>query len=429
MLLFSPLLLAALPSGVEWRTLRPDERNDMERVERLLSSSYVSSDDGSLRVLYSQASLAWRLTPPGTLAPLLLGLSEGEELVGFVCATPSPLRLYGTPLAAVEVSLLCVRPDWREKGVAQLLLAELRRRGAELGVQGAIYTTANPRSRPLLRASTFHRVLRPRELVESGFWQPSPTELQRMEAEGNQPFPHTQQQTDAEGTRHHEFGRDGEGNGPLKNQKIGERGVGDGREPEEWGDVASSPSPSLRLPPLPADLSFRRMKRTDCERCLDLMRRQDEGLLLSHSFSLDLFCHRFVDDGAECAATHSFVATRSAPSGGEVMGFVSFTLVPLITKHGTLLQAQLLGVAAEGMCASSSRQLMLQGLLTAALHEACTCGAHVLNTLTLAEISPELLEPLGFARGDADTYICIEAGVIDAPAKELLPSQVGWLPT
>ena len=148
----------SLPDGLEWR--RVDAKGVRTALSHLLRTSYVATEDDALRLDYSPEMLKWMLSPPGAVEELRVGVGEhdSDELVGFVCAVPTGVFLGGDHRAAVEVSLLCIRQDWRRKGVASALLHELRRRAELAGVRCAIYTAPKPRLHaPTACAACYHR--------------------------------------------------------------------------------------------------------------------------------------------------------------------------------------------------------------------------------------------------------------------------------
>ena len=140
-----------LPAGLAFRAdVRAPE------LHALLASSYVATDDGALRIAYSEAQLRWLLEYPNGL---FCAISEGDgTLVAFVCALPGALRVRGrpTPLAAAEVSLLSVKHSWRGRGLTPLLLGELRSRAAR---RAAARRARRRRAggAPLACAGCFHR--------------------------------------------------------------------------------------------------------------------------------------------------------------------------------------------------------------------------------------------------------------------------------
>ena len=100
------------PNGLEWRTVTAPA------LHKLLRSSYVASDDGSLALDYPQSTLRWMLGAPGAREELQLGLGEPgrRSLVACVCAAPCELLVRGDQHQALEVGLLCVHHSWRSRG-------------------------------------------------------------------------------------------------------------------------------------------------------------------------------------------------------------------------------------------------------------------------------------------------------------------------
>ena len=426
-----------LPSGLEWRRL-PTIADISTAVQPLLRHSYVATPDDELRLDYSAADLRWMLSAPDALEDLRVAIAEpgDSSIVAFVCAVPCPVVLHGKHEPnAVEVSLLCVRRDWRGRGLTRLLLAELRRRAADHGIRCALYTATEPRhrdQRALLTASCFHRPLRPLELLRCGFWQPpetvGPVSPRRRRA--------LLREAVHDATRlpsRVALSRDGAADGEL--------GDADGPlllAPHEW--------------------ELRRMRARDVPACLRLLRRRASSghFALAPALSAEQFHHRFLGPGARTLVIvprHRRGARRVAPGSASPAGFVSFILLPLRTAGGRqLVQAQVQGYAtdeqdAEGEqdaedgqdAAASTRQrgsgdgggmagpVLLQ-LLCGALRLARREGAAVLNVHGIGELAaaPEALRALGFREGDAATSICVEAA--NAAAPSMAASVSCWLP-
>lgn len=334
-------------------------------LRTLLSSSYVALADGSLAVDYPESTLRWMLDWPGAREELRLGLAVrgSDALVGCICAAPSGLQLRGEKLEALEVGLLCVHRSWRSRGLTPLMLQELRARAAELGLSSAIYTLAASRGTPLLCARCFHRPLRLGALRRRGFWV-------------------TDEDEDGGGSRRYA---------------------------------------RQRMAPLPRGGRLRRMRASDVPRCLELLRARTCRHAFAPTWSEDEFRHRFLG-----RAARSYVLAgerRDAPA----RAFVSFMLLPLRTRSRPLLQAQLLGLAAdEEAAATDGSAARPRALLAAALRAARREGAHVFNALAMAEHTPLLLGALGFEEGDGATNIHLLSPGIDTGS---LPARdVAWLP-
>ena len=448
-----------LPHGLEWR--RIDDRQVGTTVRSLLHSSYVATPEEDLRLDYSASALQWMLCAPGAIDELRVAIAEPDDfsIVAFVCAVPCAFVLDGEERqSAVEVSLLCVRHDWRGKGLTRLLLAELRRRAAEKGIATAIYTAAEPRHRDqfaVLTTCPLHRPLRPLDLLRCGFWQPPdesylPASPRRRRALLRAAVSEA-------------------GRLPSPAALLDEVGGGDGR---------ARPQPARRL---------RKMRARDAPWCRRLLMARAAHFALSPAFSPEQFGHRFLGRGAHSlvlcaprgrrgeksretsgAKSRETSGAKSRESGmplDGLYGWISFTLIPLRTADGKrLVQAQLLGYALSayagselGSDSSSSssgsgsrdrgrtrrnvdgstsideeEEVALMELLRGALVRARRLGAHVFNAHGLAELAraPNLLRALGFVHGDAATSICLDGlpGATNRNGMMLQPEAACWLP-
>ena len=111
------MLILTLSAVLSTSASRPEfEFWSASRIARelppLIEAAYVATDDDELRLDPPPGMLRWMLSPPGMRDELQVGIGvRGEaQLIGFVAAVPSALRLRGERhQAAVEVSLLCLR--------------------------------------------------------------------------------------------------------------------------------------------------------------------------------------------------------------------------------------------------------------------------------------------------------------------------------
>ena len=160
------------------------------------------------------------------------------------------------------------------------------------------------------------------------------------------------------------------------------------------------------------------MRRADAELCRALLDSRAAAFALSPSFqTLEAFEHRFLGTGA-----HSFVLRGG---DGAPLGFISFSLLPLRAASGArVVQAQLLGYATTTSTVVDDD--LLAELLSGALREAKRLGVHVFNANRQAELTPRLLESLGFRQGDASSFICLDGG--GSGGGRVAAEEVAWWP-
>jgi ribosomal protein S18 acetylase RimI-like enzyme len=396
------LISSGRTERLEWRPI--DNGAVRGQVRKLLHSSYVATPNDELRLEYSATALLWMLCAPGAREDLRIGvgIKGEEELIGFVCAVPGDFLLRGERHVAVEVSLLCVDRHWRGCGLAPVLLKELRRRASLAGVKLAIYTTAEPKLlAPLVRAHSFHRPLRPLALLRTGFWQP----------------PEVEQESSGSASRER-----------LRKLRAALR----------EGARLPSPTPGPQQAQQQRSRSsgrfIRPMADADLVACEDLLRRRAESFALAPALSTAQFRHRFLSGEARSIVLQQrsrrrwdqpirrlFGRRHAEPDDGSagVRGFISFTLVPLRAANGRCVnQAVLLGYAlapaAGGDELEGEEEQEQQGrtclheLMVGCMRAAKRAGAHVLNAHAIGELTPHLLESLGFGLGDAPACICLD---------------------
>ena len=150
------------PSGLEWRAVTASA------LHKLLHTSYVASDDGSLALDYPEPTLQWMLGAPGARDELQLGLGEPgcQSLVACVCAAPCELLVRSEQHHALEVGLLCVHHSWRSRGLTPLV--------TEAPARPLVPAAPHSRSAPSARLVTPERPQESRRYLERSGGETSP---------------------------------------------------------------------------------------------------------------------------------------------------------------------------------------------------------------------------------------------------------------
>lgn len=79
----------------------------------LLKDHYIESGDGKYRICYSKEFLEWDMA--SATSDWLLGLVQGQELLGFIAATPIKLRVGFDPdTPCAEINFFCLHPKLRQ---------------------------------------------------------------------------------------------------------------------------------------------------------------------------------------------------------------------------------------------------------------------------------------------------------------------------
>ena len=175
-----------LPEGFAWCEVDMGEAGEAKEVYDLLNRNYVEDDDAMFRFDYSPAFLQWALTPPGHRKEFVVGIrvrpkdkdaaagAGGGKLVGFITGVPVEMRVRDKAMPMVEINFLCVLKKLRSKRLAPVLIKEITRRVNLTGVWQAVYTAGIVLPKPVASCRYYHRLLKPKKLVEIGFTRLAP---------------------------------------------------------------------------------------------------------------------------------------------------------------------------------------------------------------------------------------------------------------
>lgn len=171
-----------LPPGFGWCEVDMGDAGQAKEVYDLLNRNYVEDDDAMFRFDYSPAFLQWALTPPGHRKEFVVGIrvtpkdagAGPGKLVGFITGVPVEMRVHDRAMPMVEINFLCVLKKLRAKRLAPVLIKEITRRVNLTGVWQAVYTAGIVLPKPVAACRYYHRLLKPKKLVEVGFTRLAP---------------------------------------------------------------------------------------------------------------------------------------------------------------------------------------------------------------------------------------------------------------
>jgi glycylpeptide N-tetradecanoyltransferase len=165
-----------LPNGYEWFEFDVNSDDEIGHVHKFLLEHYAADPNNFLRLSYPIDTLRWALCPPNYKKEWHIGVrhSATGQLAGLITAVPSVMMSYGKKIDIVEINFLCVRSNFREKGLAPVLIREISRRVIIRKIWYAVYTSALVLPHSVSEVRYFHRPLNIRKLVQIGFWPQHP---------------------------------------------------------------------------------------------------------------------------------------------------------------------------------------------------------------------------------------------------------------
>lgn len=162
-----PSAAMPLPDGLRWATVA-----DAEAVARFLNDNYVGGSDKSFQLCYSPVFFR-SLFASAAHHPLFgLGLFAGAEMVGYAQARRHRLVVNGVAEEAVSVNFLCLTPALRRRGLAPLVIQEIRRIANTVGIFCGVFTAQQDHGFSLVSALYYHLPLDPQYLATVEFLSP-----------------------------------------------------------------------------------------------------------------------------------------------------------------------------------------------------------------------------------------------------------------
>lgn len=164
-----------LPDGYEW--VEFDVQKDVQLICEFLYEYYSTDPDNNFRLKYSPDMIRWALCPPNFKKEWHIGVrkkKDNQTLVGMITATPSRAIIHNKCVELVVINFLCVRPNFRHKQLAPLLIKEISRRVAECSIWHAIYTSSLQLPHVVAKSRYYHRPLNTKKLIQVGFCHKHP---------------------------------------------------------------------------------------------------------------------------------------------------------------------------------------------------------------------------------------------------------------
>ncbi|KAI8959298.1 Glycylpeptide N-tetradecanoyltransferase [Daldinia sp. FL1419] len=156
-----------LAMGYEWATIDLEDDGELKELLDLLKHHYGDfwyrsrCNNIYYNFNFSAAFLAWKLKRLNRKRDWHIGIRESEtrKLLACIFAVPEVVRVRDNSIRVADVSLLCVREEYRCRRLVPALIKELSRRCSRDGFYQALYTTETFLPTPISKASYYSRRL------------------------------------------------------------------------------------------------------------------------------------------------------------------------------------------------------------------------------------------------------------------------------
>ena len=161
--------------GLEWKDVDMNQQNEIDKLYEFLKTNYVEDEDHMFRFDYSKDFLKWHLTSPNYCPEWLISIVQldtkknKKKMVGFIAGIPIKVCIHGYDIELAEIDFLCVKKEFRNKGLAPLLIREVSRRIHMRNKWWAVYTSGTMLPKPFSETTYYHRNLNVKKLVDVHF--------------------------------------------------------------------------------------------------------------------------------------------------------------------------------------------------------------------------------------------------------------------
>jgi ribosomal protein S18 acetylase RimI-like enzyme len=142
-----------------------DDKNLLNLVSFINKNYYVS--ETKKNISYDKDFLYWILI--GGDKPINLSLKYNNKICGFIHGSVFKYQFYNKQIDFVEVSFLTIDNKYRNKGIAEILINELKKYYNSFGYQIGIFSTTKHIGKYFTNYKTFYRPINYIKLIKTGF--------------------------------------------------------------------------------------------------------------------------------------------------------------------------------------------------------------------------------------------------------------------
>lgn len=157
-----------LPDGFEWVKYDFSNVENCKIVANFLDKYYVEDSNREFRLYYSSDLIEWMYKNSNYIA-IGVKVTKNNMLAAFICGKIVKMQVNKNKLDMIEVNLLCIHSNLRNKRLTPVLIKELTRQFNLLGYSKGIYTAGAYLPTPIFTANYYHKAINVQKLCDTGF--------------------------------------------------------------------------------------------------------------------------------------------------------------------------------------------------------------------------------------------------------------------
>lgn len=159
-------LHTSLPSGYTWNKIDICDEKNMTDISLFLSQHYKRGTNSEYKVIYTNELIRWQMCNAG----YFMTVNDSKDIiVGLIGYTHRTLQLYSDRMTITEPLYMCCLPNYRNKGIARVLMDETIRQSNMLGINKGLFCNNRIVPTPVVTIRQYSRPLNYKKLREHDF--------------------------------------------------------------------------------------------------------------------------------------------------------------------------------------------------------------------------------------------------------------------
>lgn len=155
-----------LPVGYTWRTIYISDEEGMVRISDFLTTHFKRGTESDYIIRYDPDRLRWEMCNRGYYVTVE---ATNGEIAGVIGYTHRNMQVFEKQQLITEPMYICCQKKYRKTGIAKVLIDEVIRQSANLGIDQGVVCNNRVVSRPVARFRQYSRPLNYKKLREQDF--------------------------------------------------------------------------------------------------------------------------------------------------------------------------------------------------------------------------------------------------------------------
>jgi glycylpeptide N-tetradecanoyltransferase len=155
-----------LPQGYTWNKVDICDEKNMTNVSSFLSQHYKRGTESQYKVIYTNDLIRWQMCNNG----YFMTVNDNQNnIVGLIGYTHRTLQLYSDRMTITEPLYMCCLPNYRNKGIARVLMDETIRQSNMMGINKGLFCNNRIVPTPIATIRQYSRPINYKKLREQDF--------------------------------------------------------------------------------------------------------------------------------------------------------------------------------------------------------------------------------------------------------------------